>query len=372
MIRRRAAIRRGVLMGALLLAHAPIAAAQAAQAVPAAPSEASALADSARALFLARGIPGGQVVVLREGSPVLRLAIGQADVAASRAVTDATLFRVGSISKLFTATAAALLWEDGALDLDAPVRGLVPEFAAADAGVTPRRLAGHLGGVRHYVPRDFARPPTRFTDVITALAIFAHDSLIAAPGARYHYSSYGYNLLGAVVERAAREPYLAVVSRRVLQPLALTHTWHERSDSAYADLANGYDPGQGAPRPAVRTDLSDRWPSGGYLSTATDIARFADASVRGPFLSARVRALLFTSMRTTDGVETKVGFGWRVGVDGAGRRIVHHGGASTGGRAMLMAWPDDGLVVAITTNLSNARISEQDAMMLGRLALPPR
>lgn len=369
---RRAAIGRGVRVGALLLALAPLAAAQVARATPATSVESSALADSARALFLARGIPGGQVVVLRAGAPVLQLSIGQADIASARVVTDTTLFRVGSISKLFTATAAALLWEAGALDLDAPVHGLVPEFMVANPDVTPRRLAGHLGGVRHYFPRDFARPPTRFTDVIAALAIFARDSLIAAPGARYHYSSYGYNLLGAAVERAAHEPYLTVVSHRILRPLGLTHTWHERSDSAFADLANGYDPGQGAPRPAARTDLSDRWPSGGYLSTASDIARFADASMRGPFLSAKVRSLLFTSMRTVDGRETNVGFGWRVGVDSTSRRILHHGGASTGGRAMLMAWPDDGLVVAITTNLSNARISEQDAMMLGRLALPRR
>jgi serine beta-lactamase-like protein LACTB len=367
MLHRRAARWGVVRIGVLLLAFAPRAAA--AQVAPGGPS---ALADSTRALFAARGIPGGQVVVLRDGTPMMRLAIGLADVATQRAVTDTTRFRIGSVSKLFTATAAALLWETGALDLDAPARVLVPEFAMTDSAVTPRRLAGHLGGVRHYFPRDFARPPQRFTDVIAALAIFAADSLIAAPGTRYHYSSYGYNLLGAVVERAAREPYLAVVSRRVLQPLALTHTWHERSDSAYADLATGYDPGQGAPRAAARTDLSDRWPSGGYLSTATDIARFADASVRGSFLSPKVRALLFTSMRTADGAETKVGFGWRVGVDSAGRRIHHHGGASTGGRAMLMVWPDDGLVVAITTNLTNARISEQDAMMLGRLALPTR
>lgn len=363
MLHRRAAMWGVVRVGVLLLALAPIVRAQ----VPA-----RVLADSARALFAARGIPGGQVVVLRDGVPVIRLAIGQADVAASRAVTDATLFRVGSISKLFTATAAALLWEAGILDVDAPVRGLVPEFMVADTTVTVRRLAGHVGGVRHYFPRDFTRPTQRFTDVVAALTIFAGDSLIAAPGTRYHYSSYGYNLIGAAIERAAREPYLAVVSRRVLQPLALSHTWHERSDSAYADLALGYDPREGAARPATRTDLSDRWPSGGYLSTATDIARFADASVRGPFLSPKVRALLFTSMRTADGRETNVGFGWRVGADSAGRRIHHHGGASTGGRAMLMAWPDDGLVVAITTNLSNARISEQDAMLLGRLALPAR
>ena len=77
-------------------------------------------------------------------------------------------------------------------------------------------------------------------------------------------------------------------------------------------------------------------------------------------------------MRTAADSSTGVGFGWRVGADADGRVIYHHGGASVGGRAMLMVWRNEALVVAITTNLSNARITEQDAMTLGRLAAPPR
>ncbi len=331
----------------------------------------SALADSARALFAARGIPGGQVVVLREGRPVLQLAIGLADVASGRAVTDTTLFRVGSVSKLFTATGAALLWERGRLDLDAPVSALVPEFPSRHSGVTPRRLAGHLGGIRHYAARDFTRAAQRYPDVIDALAIFVDDSLVAPPGTRYLYSSYGYNLLGAAAQRAARATYARLLDSLVLTPLRLPRTQLERGQSD-ADVATGYAPSSPTPRVVTRTDLSDRWPSGGLLSTAAEIARFAESSVRGPWLGARVRTLLFTPMRTAGDSLTNVGFGWRVGTDRDGRVVYHHGGASEGGRAMLMVWRDESLVVAITTNLSNARIAESDAMALGRLAAPPR
>lgn len=328
-------------------------------------------ADSARALLGARGIPGAQVAILRDGVTVVRLEFGFADVAERIPVTAATLFRVGSISKLFTATAAAMLWDSGRLDLDAPVRRLVPEFGPEDTAVTVRRLAGHLAGVRHYIGRDFMRPHQGFGDLVDALELFSADSLVAPPGTRYQYSSFGYNLLGAAVQRAAGVPFEAFMRDELFEPLALRRTRLERVDSAFADLATGYDPvTDAAPRPATRTDLSDRWPSGGFLSTATEIARFAEASVRGPFLSARVRALLFTPMATADGKSTNVGFGWRVGTDCAGRVVYHHGGASTGGRAMLMAWRDEALVVAITTNLSNARITEADAAMLGCLFLP--
>lgn len=333
---------------------------------------ARALEDSARALLASRFVPGGQVVVLLDGRVVADVSYGLAQLDSAVPVTAETRFRVGSISKLFTATAAALLWESGQLNLDAPAARIVPEFTLADSSVTVRRLAGHLGGVRHYFPRDFTRPPQRFSDVIESLAIFAADSLVAPAGTRYFYSSYGYNLLGAIVQRAAAEEFRAHVARVVFAPAGMTHTVAERSDSTIAALAAGYNATPVGPRAAPRTDLSDRWPSGGFLSTAHDVARFGTRSVHSPWLSARVRSLLFTSMQLPDGQSTGVGFGWRVGVDSAGRAIYHHGGASTGGRAMLVVWRDEPLVVAITTNLSAARISEADAIALGLHALRER
>lgn len=332
----------------------------------------SALADSARAVLVRSGAPGGQIVVMYEGRVVHSLAWGLAHVDSALPVETNTRFRIGSVVKLFTATAAALLWEQSRLDIDAPVRTLVPEFQPADVAVTPRALASHVAGIRHYAPRDFVRPPKRYDDVAAALEIFATDSLIAAPYTRYAYSSYGYNLLGTAVQRASGEEFRQHIARVVLAPVGMSQTLPERSDSAIAQLAAVYDPGTDRiPRPARRTDLSDRWPSGGYLSTATDIAKFADASVRGSWLSPRVRELLFTRVQMVGGASTDVGFGWRVGTDSAGRVVYHHGGASTGGRAMLIVWRDVPLVVAIASNMSAARITEADALMLGSLVVPP-
>lgn len=330
------------------------------------------LEDSARALLAARAVPGGQVVVLLDGRVVADVAYGLAHVDSALPVTAETRFRVGSISKLFTATAAALLWESGRLRLDAPAARFVPEFSLGDSAVTVQRLAGHLGGVRHYIPRDFMSPPQRYNDVVEALAIFSADSLVAAPGSRYFYTSYGYNLLGAVVQRVSAEEYRAHLARVVFGPAGMRATVAERSDSTISALAAGYNLTPNGPQLAPRTDLSDRWPSGGFLSTAHDVARFGTRSVHGDWLSPRVRALLFTSMQLSDGQPTGVGFGWRVGADSAGRVIYHHGGASTGGRAMLVVWRDQPLVVAITTNLSAARITEADAIALGVHALRER
>lgn len=331
--------------------------------------------DSARALFVRLmervAAPGGQLVVLRGGEAVVVARYGHRDSARVIPVTDTTLFRIGSISKLLTATAAARLWDSGRLDLDAPVERLVPEAVMTGGRVTPRLLAGHLGGVRHYLSKDFARPERHWGTVPAALATFAGDSLAATPGTRYLYSSYGYNLLGAAVERAAGLDFRLAVHQLVTGPMGLKRTHAQRTDSVASEVAWSFDPGPAEPKAVAATDLSDRWPSGGFLSNATEVAQFAAATIASTLLSARIRQLLFTPM-TIDGRSTGVGFGWRVGSDPKGRTIYHHGGNSSGGRAMVVAWPAERLVVAITTNLGSARFGEPDAMAIGAALLPDR
>ncbi len=176
---------------------------------------ASALADSARALMLRSGAPGGQVVVLYEGRVVHSLSFGFAHVDSAIPVEATTRFRIGSVVKLFTATAAALQWEQGRLNIDAPVRTLVPEFEPAHAAVTPRALASHVGGIRHYAPRDFMRPPKRYDDVVATLEIFAADTLIAPPFTpTYHAPSRASAGEAIAVEASA----MTMASLRIIIP----------------------------------------------------------------------------------------------------------------------------------------------------------
>jgi len=112
------------------------------------------------------------------------------------------------------------------------------------------------------------------------------------------------------------------------------------------------------------TDLSDRWPSGGFLSTAEDLARFGGAHLSGDFIRAKTRQMIFTSQKTVDAGETGTGLGWRIGMI-AKRRIYHHGGDAIGGRAFLLVRPDDMMTVALVANLTFAKFTETQAMALG-------
>ncbi len=353
--------------GMLLLACAVLLQAQA----PPASERARTMMEELRAQI---GSPGLSAAVAVDGKIVWAEGFGLADAENQVPVSPESRFRLGSISKLITVAAAARLVETGKLDLDAPIQRYVPSFPDKGQPITPRQLAGHLAGIRHYAPQDFALPVRRYERLTEGLGIFQNDPLVHAPGSAYLYSSYGYNLFGVVVEGAAGKDFGAAVDELVIQPLGLEGTALdyperilERRVRFYRKAADGTLANEGA------IDSSYKWPSAGYLSTASDLVRFGSAHLRDGFLKPETRSLLFTSQSISSGAaageETGVGIGWRIGKDGAGRRILHHGGAIDGGRAFLLLYPDEKIAVAILANLSGARYAEGEAQKLAELFL---
>lgn len=323
----------------------------------AAQDPAPAVADSTIAAARARivdsmakaGVPGVSITVLRNGRRLWSEGLGFADLEQRVRVTPLTRFRIGSVSKSLTAAALGLLVESGRLDLDAPVQRYVPGFPVKRWPITVRQLGGHLAGIRHYRGDEFLSM-RRYATVDDGLAIFRDDSLEFEPGTRYLYSSYGWNLLAAVIEGASGEPYLEFMRRKVFLPLGLRQVVPDQPDSVIAFRARWYTGARDSLANAPYVDQSYKWAGGGFLSTTEDLAAFGQAMLAGSLLKPATFALLTTSQRTRDGSETGYGIGWAVSRDSAGRRRISHSGGSTGGTAYLILYPDDGLVLAMLAN----------------------
>ena len=297
------------------------------------------------------GAPGAAVCVIREGRILWSRGFGLADLEQGVPVTAETRFRIGSVSKALTSVAVGRLVQDGRLDLDSPVQRYVPGFPAKRYPITVRHVAGHLAGIRHYLPGEFENRE-HYPTITQGLAIFAADSLLFEPGTAFAYSSYGYNLLGAVIEGASGRSYVEYMAESVLGPAGMTHTSPEHPDSIIPGRGRYYTRADST-GPIVNAPFVDntyKWPSGGYLSTAEDLARFGDRLLRGELLRAETLELLWTSMRTSDGTATDYGIGWTVERDSLGRRRARHSGGSVGGTAHLIIYPDDRLVVAVLVN----------------------
>ena len=161
-----------------------------------------------QALVEANGVPGMSAALVRKGEVVWIGSAGLRDVERALPVDADTTFRLASVSKLITATAAARLAEDGNLDLDAPVQSIVRYLPGAWPPISSRQLAAHTSGIPHYQDVDSGRGGVRFDTTEDAVGVFSGRALLASPGMAYHYSSYGYTLLSAVVEESAGEPFL--------------------------------------------------------------------------------------------------------------------------------------------------------------------
>jgi serine beta-lactamase-like protein LACTB, mitochondrial len=305
--------------------------------------------------------PGLSVAVGVDGKTVWSEGFGFKDIATKTPVTPATRFRIGSVSKSLTSVGLALLVERGQLDLDAPVQKYVSDFPDKGAPITTRQLGGHLAGIRHYLGQNEMLLDRPFTSVRASLAVFQKDPLVAQPGTKYSYSSYGWTLISAVMESAAREEFLGYMDENVIQPLGLAHTRADRKAAPDPDRTQFYESdAQGRFVVAPTVDNSYKWAGGGYLSTPEDLVRFGSALLQPGFLREQSLALLFTPQKTSDGKATVYGIGWFIGQDAQGHRILWHTGGSIGGTALLLLHPQTRTVLAVTCNHTTPSITKDD------------
>ncbi len=316
--------------------------------------------EAARAVVQQRlpEYPGLSIAVGIDDRIVWAEGFGWADIEQRVPVRPSSRFRVGSVAKPMTASLLGLLYEEGRIDLDAPVQAYVPTFPEKRSPISTRLLAGHLAGIRDYENDEFLSA-IPYGTVLDGLEIFAADPLNSEPGTEYRYTSYGWNLISAVIEGASGEGLLpATDAAPHLRAPELRHARHgcrselpDRSPERVRPYERRDD---GLLYNAPWVDNSYKWAGGGFVSTAQDLVRFGMAHIGPGFLEAATLRQWQTSQRTSDGVETGYGLGWRVGTDTAGRRTVGHGGGSVGGTTGLMLLPDAGLVIAIISNMSGA------------------
>lgn len=298
------------------------------------------------------GVPGASVAVDVGGTVVWSQGFGWADLEQRVPVTPLSRFRVGSVSKTMTATGLGLLLDEGLVDLDVPVQTYVPDFPAKRWTITTRQLGGHTAGIRHYRGWEMLSD-THYATVDDGLEIFEADSLLFEPGTDYSYSSYGWNLLSAVMESASGEPFLEFMRDRVFEPLGLRHTVPDQNAAIVYDRVSFYernDAGELVNAPHV--DNSYKWAGGGFLSTPEDLVRFGRAHMQAGFLTAQTLETLQTSQRLANGEETNYGIGWRVGTQPDGDRTLSHSGGSIGGTTLLILVPAHDMVVAGVVNIS--------------------
>jgi CubicO group peptidase (beta-lactamase class C family) len=271
-------------------------------------------------------------------------------------------FRIGTASVALTSAAVGLLVEQHRLALDDEIQTYVPEFPKKPWPVTLRQLMGHVAGIRN----DGGDEGPLFTEhcerPVEGLRAFADRSLLFEPGTKYRYSSYGWILVSAAVEAAAREPFLTFMRKEIFEPLEMDETRADSATDSIADRVTPYFPRYAAePRygPDLMRDLDYSCYSGAsvFLSTPSDLVRFGLAINGGKLLQPATVERLRTSQRLPSGEETGYGLGWDledITLRGAAARVVGHDGNALGGMVGSLWTFPNGIVVAVTSNISYA------------------
>jgi serine beta-lactamase-like protein LACTB, mitochondrial len=317
----------------------------------------------ARALAVKDNLPGLSVAVAADGEVVWVEGFGWADIEGGEPITSGTRFRLGAASKPLTAAAVALLHDRGRLDLDAQVQTYVHDYPQKQWPVTPRHLMGDVAGV-HRIRGDNndAMPSEQCANLGESLALFAREPLLFQPGTEHRYSIYGWILLSVLVERVAREPFPAFMTRELFEPLGMTSTVLERADGLPDSTTTLYGRrkagrvGAGDPSKAQYSCLAG---AGAFISTPSDLARFGAAMLKPGFLKAETIATMQTPFRLESGRSTNYALGWKVEsawLAGKPARLVGHRGTPMGGAVSLLTFPDFGVVVAVASNIGGASV----------------
>lgn len=303
---------------------------------------------------------GASIAVGKGGEVVWSEAFGWADLSHHEQATPETLYPVGSISKAMTAAAAGVLWEEGHLDFEAPIQTYLPDFPEKRWDINLRQLMSHTAGVKRSYGFSRILRQGECPNATSATMAVGEDTLLYEPGTDFTYSNFGYRLVGAAVESAAGEPFLAFIDREVFDRIGMEATVPDLGDEG-ADESTKYD--RAAFRALRRTqglDMSCSMAPGGFLSTPEELVRFGYAMRRHEVLDSATVEMFWTPQRLSSGESTGYGFGWyreniRVGNDErATTPSIQHGGSVVGGRAILLILPEHDMVVAAMTNSGNS------------------
>ena len=313
----------------------------------------------ARAALVEQNVPGLSVAVGVAGEIVWAEGFGWANLESQTAVDPRTRFRIGHVSKALTSVGVGLLREQGRLHLDDEIQTYVPAFPRKTWPVTLRQLMGHTAGVRHYKDDEWGDKPSTHCDRASdGLNAFEHDPLLFEPGTTYRYSTYGWVLVSAAVEAAAREPFPQFMRSRVFEPLGMVDTTTDVVTELMPNRATSYYRGNLGSEITTGVDYSCFAGAGAFLSTPSDLVRFAHALTGGTFLQAATIDALQSPQTLASGESTAYGLGWMLeSVDLAGgqTRVVGHASRTIeGASTSFLIFPDRGLAVAVTANMSFA------------------
>ncbi len=290
------------------------------------------------------------MIVVREGKVLLRKGYGKANLELGVPVEPDMIFRLGSITKQFTAVAVLMLAEQGKLSLDDDITKFLPDYPTKGQKITIEHLLTHTSGIKSYtsLPEWFSqwRKDIPLGELI---ALFKDQPMDFAPGERWAYSNSAYVLLGAVIEKASGQTYRDFIEKNIFATLGMKHSFYDDTARVIPRRVTGYSKSGGGHINAAYLSMTQPHAAGALLSSVDDLALWDAALYTNKLVKQETLKRAWTPVKLNDGKLTRYGYGWATS-SYEGHRIIEHGGGINGFATDALRLPDDRIFVAVLTN----------------------
>jgi CubicO group peptidase (beta-lactamase class C family) len=295
--------------------------------------------------------PGAAALVAQNGQIIYKKAFGLADLELKVAMQPDMIFRIGSITKQFTAVAILQLAEKGLLSLNDDITRYLPDFPVHGHKITIEHLLTHTSGIKSYTSLRTWDPMTRRRDLTPTelINLFRDEPMDFPPGTRFLYNNSGYILLGYIIEKVSGVSYSRYISDNIFKPAGMTSSGYDNASAIIPMRARGYQQGLVSVVNADFLSMTQPYAAGSLLSTVNDLYKWNRALHSYTLIRKETLESAFTSYKLSNGKETGYGYGWQLG-NIQGSQSIEHGGGINGFLTHAIYLPDSDIFVTVFSN----------------------
>jgi len=299
--------------------------------------------------------PGISILIAKKGQVVYKKAFGSANIELNTPMQPDMVFRIGSITKQFTAVAILQLVEQGKISLQDSVQKYIKDFPSKSYTVTIENLLTHTSGIVDYTSKNDPDPFIERRDFTPEFLInyIKNDPLHFKPGSKYEYSNSNYLLLGYIIQLVSGEGYHQYMAGHVLKPAGLEHTLYAEEHTAVPGRVQGYTHYSGSFDNCDYQTLSLGFACGDLLSNTEDLLKWNQAVIAGKLISEASLKEAFSPYKLSNGTYSSYGYGWFIDTL-YGKPCIHHEGQTSGFIALEKYFPKEDIYLAIMTNVETS------------------
>lgn len=309
--------------------------------------------------------PGAAVIVIKDGQTVFRKGYGMANLELGVPIEPDMIFRIGSVTKQFTAVAVLMLAEQGKLALSDEITKFLPDYPTQGRKITVEHLLTHTSGIKSYTDLpEFLQQMRKDLSLKELIDFFKNKPMDFAPGDNWHYNNSGFVLLGAIIEKTSGQKYADFIEKSIFAPLGMRHSFYDSTQRIIPRRAAGYGKTKDGYANAEYLSMNLPHAAGSLISSVDDLALWDAALYTEKLVKQESLRRAWTPYKLNNGKPTGYGYGWGFSTI-EGQRVIGHAGGINGFTCDTLRLPDARVYVAILTNRNTgtANLTQKVALL---------